>query len=258
MVKTKSIWADTEKKFFESLKNHFPKNDYVKLNYFIIPESHSCNLNRFYRPSDAFWFSRLKVSSSETFYYFGFGLDNEDEINPNLSLIANQDIKKSHFRFLEDNVYCLVEVKRDSETFKELNKNFTLKYATKSKDNFFYVVLGNVIGEKFIENIKLLSKIINNFESFADRLNVPSKDNLSHKLSAGKIHESKPKVTKTLLEYNNGICTKEGMARNGKKFKKGSFKKRANNEGIRTLRLYSNIPYTPDESGYKSDFKYEI
>ena len=98
MVKTKSIWADTEKKFFESLKNHFPKNDYVKLNYFIIPESHSCNLNRFYRPSDAFWFSRLKVSSSETFYYFGFGLDNEDEINPNLSLIANQDIKNLEIR----------------------------------------------------------------------------------------------------------------------------------------------------------------
>ena len=81
---------------------------------------------------------------------------------------------------------------------------------------------------------------------------------ISHKLSTDKIHESKPKVTKTLLEYNNGICTKEGMARNGKKFKKGSFKKRANNEGIRTLRLYSNIPYTPDESEYKSDFKYEI
>lgn len=230
MVKTKSTWADNEKKFFESLKNHFPKNDYVKLNYFIIPKSHSCNLNRFYRPSDAFWFSRLKVNNSETIYYFGFGLEKENELNPKLILRSNQDIEKSGFKFLEDNVYCLTKVKMNSETFNELNRNFTVKCATKSKESILCIVLGNVDSKKFIENIKLLSTILDNFESFADMLDVPSKDNLFHELSTGRIQESKPKFTEPLLEYNNGICTKEGMARDGKKFRKGSFKKRANNE----------------------------
>lgn len=43
---------------------------------------------------------------------------------------------------------------------------------------------------------------------------------------------SRNKVTEVRIEYNNGIACKEGMSRKGTKLKKGSFKKRPNNEGI--------------------------
>lgn len=45
--------------------------------------------------------------------------------------------------------------------------------------------------------------------------------------------KSKPRsdVTQTRVEYNNGIACKEGMSYTGRKMKKGSFKKRPNNEG---------------------------
>lgn len=41
----------------------------------------------------------------------------------------------------------------------------------------------------------------------------------------------KPERTSTRIEYNNGYATPEGMSITGKRFRKGSFKKRANNEG---------------------------
>lgn len=41
-----------------------------------------------------------------------------------------------------------------------------------------------------------------------------------------------PKATPVRIEYNNGIACKEGMSYTGSKLKKGSFKKRPNNEGI--------------------------
>ena len=44
--------------------------------------------------------------------------------------------------------------------------------------------------------------------------------------------KSKGKTTEVRVEYNNGYATKEGMSKSGKKFRKGSFKKRPNNEGI--------------------------
>ncbi|WP_292749032.1 hypothetical protein [Methanobrevibacter sp.] len=40
-----------------------------------------------------------------------------------------------------------------------------------------------------------------------------------------------PKTTSTRIEYNNGYATPEGMSITGKRLRKGSFKKRANNEG---------------------------
>lgn len=40
------------------------------------------------------------------------------------------------------------------------------------------------------------------------------------------------KATQTRIEYNNGIACKEGMSYTGRRLKKGSFKKRPNNEGI--------------------------
>lgn len=41
----------------------------------------------------------------------------------------------------------------------------------------------------------------------------------------------KPKRTTARIEYNNGYATAEGMSITGTKLKKGSFKKRFNNEG---------------------------
>ena len=42
---------------------------------------------------------------------------------------------------------------------------------------------------------------------------------------------AKANTTQTRVEYNNGIACKEGMSYTGRKMKKGSFKKRKNNEG---------------------------
>lgn len=39
------------------------------------------------------------------------------------------------------------------------------------------------------------------------------------------------KTTEVRIEYNNGYAVKEGMSKSGKKFNKGSFKRRNNNEG---------------------------
>ncbi len=40
-----------------------------------------------------------------------------------------------------------------------------------------------------------------------------------------------PVTTSTRIEYNNGYATPEGMSITGKRLRKGSFKKRPNNEG---------------------------
>jgi len=44
--------------------------------------------------------------------------------------------------------------------------------------------------------------------------------------------QKKPNSSKTRIEYNNGYATPEGMSITGRKMRKGSFKKRPNNEGI--------------------------
>lgn len=45
-------------------------------------------------------------------------------------------------------------------------------------------------------------------------------------------HSKEPKKTNTRIEYNNGYAVQEGMSIHGTRLKKGSFKKRKNNEGI--------------------------
>lgn len=52
------------------------------------------------------------------------------------------------------------------------------------------------------------------------------------KTNVKNTQKSSRKTTEVRVEYNNGYVTKEGMSKSGRKFKKGSFKKRANNEGI--------------------------
>ena len=69
------------------------------------------------------------------------------------------------------------------------------------------------------ERQKLQQRPINQNRRKASRRKTPKK-------------ATNPNVTKTRIEYNNGIACKEGMSYTGKRLKKGSFKKRPNNEGI--------------------------
>lgn len=59
----------------------------------------------------------------------------------------------------------------------------------------------------------------------------PPKRRVHHKRTPKR--PSNPNATKTRIEYNNGIACKEGMSYTGKRLRKGSFKKRPNNEGTR-------------------------
>lgn len=76
--------------------------------------------------------------------------------------------------------------------------------------------------------------------SLAERQKLEAKPKRAPKRAPKK---SKPKinVTETRIEYNNGIACKEGMSYTGRKLKKGSFKKKPNNEGTRSRIGFSGI-----------------
>lgn len=150
-----------EKDFFSYLQNQSIKNDFILLNSQYIPNKLSNKLNRFY--DDSIWYSRLKISDKKSIYYFGLNDDITQEIvSPNLILKFDSSINKSTIRFSKDDVLLLIKIQRNSECFNILNKSFKILHATKNKDsNLFYLNLGSIENDEFINNIKFLITTFN-------------------------------------------------------------------------------------------------
>lgn len=141
-----------EEEFFLYFKKQLFNEDIIK-----IPESFVLNklnnkLKIFYNVN-SIWFSRLKVSDEETYYYFGLydeNCINENIIQPKILLKSNPK-KVSSLRFLKNDCYILIRLSDNSEELKKLKKSFYLKKS--ENKNFYYLNLGNLNSKSLIINI---------------------------------------------------------------------------------------------------------
>lgn len=161
------VKINPEKKLFSYLKSHFSKNDYVKIDKTFVPKHSSNSLNRFYNER-SMCFSRLKVSNTESIYYFA--LKNDEMFIPKILLKYNKNsISSTIIRFNKEDLYISIHLEKNSSAYNKIKKVFPLKFATKSKkSNLYYINLGNFNSEDLINNIEYLFsnfKFDNNLEN---------------------------------------------------------------------------------------------
>ena len=160
--------TNIEKKFFKYLKNECLNNNFIHLNYPYLPTDAIGKLNRFYLDKEDTWVSRLKLSDSEKIYYFGF----KEDI-PNTIIKFNEQPYKSCIKFVKEQVAILIKIDNDN-VYNEINKFFTLKYATNDNSSgYYYLILGSIGSNKLIKNIKtLIKKFIFEIELNKNEVNV--------------------------------------------------------------------------------------
>ena len=161
------VKSNPEKKLFSYLKSHFSKNDYVKIDKTFVPEHLSNSLNRFYNEK-SMCFSRLKVSNTESIYYFA--LKNDEMFIPKFILKYDKNsLSSTIIRFNKEDLYISIHLEKNSRAYNKIKKVLPLKFATKSKkSNFYYINLGNLNSEDLINNIEYLFsnfKFDNNLEN---------------------------------------------------------------------------------------------
>lgn len=149
------VKSNPEKKLFSYLKSHFSKNDYVKIDKTFVPEHLSNSLNRFYNER-SMCFSRLKVSNTESIYYFA--LKNDETFIPKFILKYDKNsLSSTIIRFNKEDLYISIHLEKNSREYNKIKKVFPLKFATKSKkSNLYYINLGNLNSEDLINNIEYL------------------------------------------------------------------------------------------------------
>lgn len=154
------VKSNPEKKLFSYLKSNFSKNDYVKIDKTFVPKHSSNSLNRFYNEK-ILCFSRLKVSNTESIYYFA--IKNDKMFIPKFILKYNKNsLSSTIIRFNKEDLYILIHLEKNSIAYNKIKEIFTLKFATKSKkSNLYYINLGNLNSENLINNIEYL---FNNFK----------------------------------------------------------------------------------------------
>ncbi|MBQ2654617.1 MAG: hypothetical protein IJF83_13775 [Methanobrevibacter sp.] len=207
----------------KSFKNFFNLDSYIIWDLHFIPKSSKNKLDSFYNDFFDISYSKLTYEPGVIFHYFS----KYRKSRPRLTLIYNINTKKSNFRLYNNQLLVFLKIKKDLDLFKE---NFSLKYASKNKDSgLYYISLGDIESSDIIKNLDLLI-------DFSNYVSNPLLGNYKfHKdlKTLKKQHYSKntKKKSKTRVEYNNGYAVGEGMSISGKKQRKGSFKRRNNNEG---------------------------
>lgn len=216
----------SESRLSKSFKKFFNPDSYIIWDLEFIPKSSKNKLDSFYNDFFNISYSKLIFKPGVIFHYFS----KNHKSRPYLTLIYNVNVKKSNFRLYNNQLLVFLKIKHDLDLFKE---NFSLKYASKNKDSrLYYISLGDIESSDIIKNLDLLidlskyvsNPLLGNYEYHKD-LNTLKKEHYSKK------PKKKPKPTKTRVEYNNGYAVGEGMSISGKKQRKGSFKRRNNNEG---------------------------
>ena len=124
--------------FFYLLKKEFTDNNFISLSHALIPNGENNRLDRYYNTDSNLWFSRLKISSIVSIYYFGL----KNNKFPSLILIYNNSSKKSNFRLHQDELLIYLKINKD---FKLIKNKYRLLRNKKDKNNkMFYITLGNL------------------------------------------------------------------------------------------------------------------
>ncbi|WP_298522518.1 hypothetical protein [uncultured Methanobrevibacter sp.] len=216
----------SEYRLNKSFKRFFNHDSYIIWDLEFIPKSSKNKLNCFYNDFFDISYSKLTYGQGVIFHYFS----KYHKSRPYLTLIYNINVKKSNFRLYDNQLLVFLKIKYDLDLFKE---NFSLKYASKNKDScLYYISLGDIESSDLIKNLDLLidfsnyvsNPLLGNYKFHKDL------DTLKWE-HYKKNTKKKSKHAKTRVEYNNGYAVGEGMSISGKKQRKGSFKRRNNNEG---------------------------
>ncbi|WP_298502656.1 hypothetical protein [uncultured Methanobrevibacter sp.] len=206
----------TDSSLTDCFKNFFKPDNYINWDLQFIPIACKRRLESCYNDFFEISISKLTYEDGIYFYYFS----KKHKSRPFLILIFNENPKKSNFRLYKNELLVFLKINHNLDVFKD---NFSLRYASKNKDsNIYYISLGDMGGSDIIKKLDLLA-------DFSKFISNPLLGNFEfNEISKPK---NKPAFNNTRVEYNNGYVVKEGMSISGKKQRKGSFKRRNNNEG---------------------------
>lgn len=216
----------SEPKLNKCFKNFFHLDSYIIWDLQFIPKSSNNKLDTYCDDFFDISYSKLTYKPGVIFYYF----TKNRKTKPELTLIYNINAKKSNFRLYDNQLLIFLKINSNLELFKQ---KFSLKYASKNKDSgLYYISLGDIESEDILRNLNLLMKSSNYVSNPLLRNYEFHKDLETLKKEHYKVRtKKKPKSNKSRVEYNNGYAVGEGMSISGRKQRKGSFKRRNNNEG---------------------------
>lgn len=228
-----------EASFFKNLLHLLQRNEYIRLKHDIMPKPHDSKVKQNYKNNFLIWFLRMCLNNDEKIYYFG--LKETEKFKkykpkPKLILKFNNNPEKSSIKISKNNsVSFLIKIDPKSHIYNKIREKFVISRPINNeeyfKDNYYYVKVGHLTSKKIIKNIKKLCELVDNSSDFNKELEKSNLIRPQETFTNETIKNNIIKGVEPILEYANGYCVKEGMTLDGKKHKKGSFKKRRNNEG---------------------------